>query len=346
MSAITIDTNLVHYEVLGRGRPVIFLHGWLGSWRYWIPTMQQLSIKYRCYALDLWGFGDTEKDSARYSFAAQVKLVTDFMDKMGIAKAAVVGHGLGAAVAITFARQFPERAPRMMLISPPLFDLGSIEPAPPPRRPIAPPPQAPSTAVDSSAATIPRNPFRSSPDRLAELQELAAAQGITGPSVPSPRPAGSPDPLAQPAKVEPVNPLVNLLLTMNPRAALERNLGRNPENLEKLRAEVDKMDPNLLTRLGPTFAGVNLALQLLQLNSPVLLLHGEDDTMVPVQRDLVEKIGNIKPNGMFMPFIVPDFRYFPMLEHTTQFNRLLVDFLDAPDLTNIQLKETWRRQLR
>jgi pimeloyl-ACP methyl ester carboxylesterase len=34
----------VHYEVLGRGRPLIFLHGWVGSWRYWIPVMQAASI--------------------------------------------------------------------------------------------------------------------------------------------------------------------------------------------------------------------------------------------------------------------------------------------------------------
>jgi CheY-like chemotaxis protein len=32
--------EIVHYEVLGRGRPLIFLHGWIGSWRYWIPSMQ------------------------------------------------------------------------------------------------------------------------------------------------------------------------------------------------------------------------------------------------------------------------------------------------------------------
>ncbi len=57
MSAITIENDLVHYEVLGRGRPVILVHGWLGSWRYWVPAMQQLSSKYRTYALDLWGFG-------------------------------------------------------------------------------------------------------------------------------------------------------------------------------------------------------------------------------------------------------------------------------------------------
>lgn len=39
MSAISVAGDLVHYEVLGRGRQVVLIHGWVGSWRYWIPTM-------------------------------------------------------------------------------------------------------------------------------------------------------------------------------------------------------------------------------------------------------------------------------------------------------------------
>jgi len=53
MSAINVGGELVHYEVLGRGRTVILLHGWLGSWRYWIPLMRQLQLRYRVYAVDL-----------------------------------------------------------------------------------------------------------------------------------------------------------------------------------------------------------------------------------------------------------------------------------------------------
>ena len=54
MSVVTLDGEIIHYEVLGRGRPIIFLHGWVGSWRYWVPTMQAASINFRAYAMDLW----------------------------------------------------------------------------------------------------------------------------------------------------------------------------------------------------------------------------------------------------------------------------------------------------
>src|SRR5579859_5148977 len=127
MSAITIENDLVHYEVLGRGRPVIFVHGWLGSWRYWVPAMQQLSTKYRTYALDLWGFGDSGKDSKKYDFKDQVQLLQAFMEKMGIAKAALVGHSLGAAICLRYASMHPDQIPRVALISPPIFDLGGID---------------------------------------------------------------------------------------------------------------------------------------------------------------------------------------------------------------------------
>lgn len=120
MSALIIEDEVVHYEVLGRGRPLIFVHGWLGSWRYWIPTMQALSAEYRTYAVDLWGFGDTGKNRARYHLDAQADLLHHFMDHLGILKAAFVGHALGGVVVLRFARRYPDWADRAMGVSVPL----------------------------------------------------------------------------------------------------------------------------------------------------------------------------------------------------------------------------------
>jgi pimeloyl-ACP methyl ester carboxylesterase len=120
MSIITLDSEMIHYEVLGRGRPLVFLHGWVGSWRYWIPTMQAASISFRTYAIDLWGFGDTVKRPEHYHVDDQVKLVSDFMDELGIMKIALVGHGLGAVVGLNFALRYPARLDRVMLTSIPI----------------------------------------------------------------------------------------------------------------------------------------------------------------------------------------------------------------------------------
>ena len=120
MSALIVEEEVVHYEVLGRGRPLIFVHGWLGSWRYWIPTMQALSAEFRTYALDLWGFGDSSKRRERYSLDGQAELLRGFMEQLGIVKAAFVGHGLGAAAVVRFAHAHPDLADRAMAVSMPL----------------------------------------------------------------------------------------------------------------------------------------------------------------------------------------------------------------------------------
>lgn len=121
MSITTIGPHLVHYEALGRGQPVIFIHGWFGSWRYWWPAMQALSTHHRTFALDLWGFGDSTKAANRYSLADNVTLLQEFVDRLGIAAPAVlVGHGVGAAVALRYALRHPQRVVRLAAVAMPI----------------------------------------------------------------------------------------------------------------------------------------------------------------------------------------------------------------------------------
>lgn len=120
MSAIILDNEIVHYEVLGRGRPVLFLHGWVGSWRYWIPAMQAVSTNYRSYAIDFWGFGGSAKEPTRYILTHQRDLVYRFILDLGIGKIALIGHGLGAVVSLMFSIQYPTLVDRVMAVSLPL----------------------------------------------------------------------------------------------------------------------------------------------------------------------------------------------------------------------------------
>jgi pimeloyl-ACP methyl ester carboxylesterase len=119
MSAIYIENHLVHYEVLGRGKPVLLLHGWIGSWRYWIPTMQSISTDFRAYALDLWGFGESEHLQSHYHLDGQVNLLRAFLASMGLKNVSIVGHGLGGLAALRLASQSPALVERLMLISVP-----------------------------------------------------------------------------------------------------------------------------------------------------------------------------------------------------------------------------------
>lgn len=121
MSGVLIQDSLVHYESFGRGKPIVFLHGWLGSWRYWVPVMDEISSGRRTYALDLWGFGDSDKAPERYDVDAYVEMFAEFLDELGIiSRVPVVGHTLGAAVALKLAQKYPERVEKVMAVSLPL----------------------------------------------------------------------------------------------------------------------------------------------------------------------------------------------------------------------------------
>jgi pimeloyl-ACP methyl ester carboxylesterase len=120
MSVLVVSDQIVHYEVLGRGPAVLLLHGCLGSWRYWVPTMQTLSARYRTYAFDLWGHGDTAHLVEPYTLDLQAALLKEFLDQLGIARIALIGHNVGAAVALRFTRQNPDYVARLITVGMPL----------------------------------------------------------------------------------------------------------------------------------------------------------------------------------------------------------------------------------
>lgn len=120
MSSITTDQGIVHYEVYGRGRPVILLHGWLGSWGLWQETMTFLGRYYRTYALDFWGFGESGKKRNTYQVTDFVSLVDQFMEKLGIMQAPLVGHSMGGTVSLSVALRFPQRVKKVVIIGSPI----------------------------------------------------------------------------------------------------------------------------------------------------------------------------------------------------------------------------------
>jgi pimeloyl-ACP methyl ester carboxylesterase len=120
-TSIFLDGKTVNYEALGRGRPVIFLHSWISSWRYWFSAMQAISNSFRAYAIDMWGFGDTAHDPLCYTINQQTDLLSRFLDEMRIGKIAIVGHGLGALVGINFCVRWSQSVDRIMVIDCPLY---------------------------------------------------------------------------------------------------------------------------------------------------------------------------------------------------------------------------------
>jgi pimeloyl-ACP methyl ester carboxylesterase len=120
MPTITTDQGIVHYEVHGNGRPVILLHGWLGSWGLWQPTMNHLESDYRTYALDFWGFGESGKRRDSYSVSDYVGLVEQFMEQLGISSAPLIGHSMGGTVSMSVAIKYPKLVSKVGVIGSPV----------------------------------------------------------------------------------------------------------------------------------------------------------------------------------------------------------------------------------
>jgi len=123
MSVIVVDDQVVHYETFGRGRPVLFLHGWLGSWRYWMPTMEIVANDFRTYSFDFWGFGDSDKTSLNNNTISITNFsdqVIRFLDVMGIEKVPLVGHSMGGMVALKTAIRYPNRITKVAAIGAPI----------------------------------------------------------------------------------------------------------------------------------------------------------------------------------------------------------------------------------
>jgi pimeloyl-ACP methyl ester carboxylesterase len=114
---LQVNGTRVHYVEAGRGDPVVLVHGLGGStfsFRYTVPELAQ---RHRVVAIDLRGFGYTERpEDADYSLSGQATLVQQAMGRLGIVRAAVVGHSMGGSVAMRLALQYPERVSRLVLV--------------------------------------------------------------------------------------------------------------------------------------------------------------------------------------------------------------------------------------
>jgi len=120
MSSMVTDRGIVHYEVYGRGQPVILLHGWLESWDHWRGTMESLARAHRAYALDFWGFGDSGKQGVGYAVRDYVEMVDQFMERLGIGCASVLGHSMGGTVSLQLAMEHPGRVCRVAVVGSPV----------------------------------------------------------------------------------------------------------------------------------------------------------------------------------------------------------------------------------
>ena len=118
MPKAELANNLnLHYEDLGSGPDVAFIHGIGGNLATWhFSIVPALWDRYRCLTYDLRGHGYSDATETGYTCTQQAEDLVQLMDALEIEQADLVGHSFGADVALYVAYLYPERVRRLILI--------------------------------------------------------------------------------------------------------------------------------------------------------------------------------------------------------------------------------------
>jgi pimeloyl-ACP methyl ester carboxylesterase len=114
--ALVNGINL-YYESHGSGRPLILLHGGLGSGEMFAPVMPMLAARHQVIAVDLQGHGRTADIDRPLDVRLMAGDIAALIEHLGLATPDVVGYSLGAGVAFQTAVMYPAKVRRLVMVS-------------------------------------------------------------------------------------------------------------------------------------------------------------------------------------------------------------------------------------
>ena len=123
MPLLSLPDIKIHYEIAGDGETaVVLVHGNIASWRWWLSVLENPPAGCTAYVSDIRGFGDSEQTEGGYNIEQFAADLDDFVNELALDHIHLVGHSLGAAVALQYAVQYPRKVQKLMLVSPPPAD--------------------------------------------------------------------------------------------------------------------------------------------------------------------------------------------------------------------------------
>lgn len=113
----------LNLTVAGSGPPVIFLHGFRGSGRYWEPQVFTLAANHQIIIVDLLGFGQSPWPAgSSYDVAAHLEAIHGTVEPIIRGRpATIVGHSMGAILAAEYARRYREEVSGLIVLNAPMF---------------------------------------------------------------------------------------------------------------------------------------------------------------------------------------------------------------------------------
>lgn len=117
----------IHYCTDGSGELLLLLHQTPLSSEEYALMIPILATKYRVFAMDTPGYGNSGKGLRKYLIEDYARRVLGFLDAIGIRRTSIVGHHTGALIAVEVAVTHPERVDKLILSGCPYYEAGVAE---------------------------------------------------------------------------------------------------------------------------------------------------------------------------------------------------------------------------
>ncbi len=120
-SSTTVSANGINLHVAQRGSgevAIVFLHYWGGSSRTWDGVIDRLSGHHPCVAIDLRGWGKSDRSASDFSLAAQASDVEAVIAELELTDIVLVGHSMGGKIAQIVASHRPVGLRALVLVAP------------------------------------------------------------------------------------------------------------------------------------------------------------------------------------------------------------------------------------
>lgn len=116
---ILVNDYLINYytgQIQSDKPNLVFLHGWGNDSQVWQKAISSLANEYNCYAIDLIGFGLSDKPKKGLSLETYVELFIEFTRKLNIQNPVLIGHSFGGRVGIILSANHPETLSKLVLV--------------------------------------------------------------------------------------------------------------------------------------------------------------------------------------------------------------------------------------
>jgi len=120
MPHVQLKDFKMHYVESGIGaEPIVFVHGFISTNRWWQPTLDRLpGDTFHCYSVDLRASGESEQIETGHTLAQYADDLDQFVDAIELQKFILVGHSMGGGVAMQYALNHQDRLKALILVNP------------------------------------------------------------------------------------------------------------------------------------------------------------------------------------------------------------------------------------